>query len=159
MVLGFGGGGCGTEHQLVSLVQQAGWRASPKGGQQGRCQEGWLLQALSDVVPQRVLYLRRLAHAYYDQLAILQAHEDVALLLGDWDTAYGYTHGHGLHAQRQAAQRQELSTGKEPKTVTWLTVKIFSTQIGGCDCDCKNTTLVKAMKYCENYKQLYITWH
>lgn len=114
MVLGFGGGGYGAEHQLVSLVQQVGWRVSPKRGQQRRCHEWRHLQALSDVVPQRVLYLRRLAHAYNDQFAILQAHQDVALLLGDRDTAYGDTHGHGLHAQRQAAQRQEFSTVKVP---------------------------------------------
>lgn len=99
MALGFGGGGCGAEHQLVSLVQQTGRRASPKGGQQGRRHERRHLQALSDVIPQRVLYLRRLSHAYNDQLAILQAHQDVALLFGDRNTAYGHTHGHGLHAQ------------------------------------------------------------
>lgn len=107
-LLGFVGAGGGAEHQLVALVQQAGWRASSKRGQQGGGHERRSLQALSDVVPQRVLYLRRLAHAYDDQLAVLQAHQDVALLLGDRDATHRHPHGHGLRTQRQTAQEKQL---------------------------------------------------
>lgn len=96
------GAGRGAEHQLVALVQQAGGRAGPQRRQQGGGHERRALQALSDVVPQRVLYLRRLAHAHDDQLAVVQAHQRVALLLGDRDAAHRQPHGHGLHAQRQA---------------------------------------------------------
>ncbi|TNN55678.1 hypothetical protein EYF80_034113 [Liparis tanakae] len=101
--MGLVGARSGAEHQLVALVQQAVWRAGPERRQQRRGQERRPLQALSDVAPQRALYLRRLAHAHDDQLAVLQAHQDVALLLGDGDAAHRHPHGHGLAAQRQAA--------------------------------------------------------
>lgn len=97
------GAGSVAEHQLVPLVEQSGRRAGSERGQQRGSHERRRLQALSDVVPQRVLYLRRLPHAHDDQLPVLQAHQHVALLLGDGDAAHGDAHGHGLCAQRQAA--------------------------------------------------------
>lgn len=103
-VLRFLRAGGGAEQQLVPLVEQACRRASSERGQQRGRHERRALQALSDVVPQRALYLCRPAHAHDDQLAVLQAHQDVALLLGDGDTADRDPHGHGLGAQRQAAE-------------------------------------------------------
>lgn len=119
--------GGGAEHQLVPLVEQPRWRASSERRQQRRGHERRALQALSDVVPQRVLYLRRLAHAYDDQLAVIQAHQDVALLLGDGDAADGKPHGHGLRAERQAAQqkRPRLAQLAKNNQIT-ETEKIFS---------------------------------
>lgn len=105
---GFMGAGSGAEHQLVALVQQAGRRASSERGQKRGGHERRSLQALSDVVPQRALYLRRLAHAHDDQLAVLQAHQDVALLFSDGDAAHRHPHGHGLRAQRQTAKQSHL---------------------------------------------------
>lgn len=79
----FVGTGGGAKDQLITLVQQPCWRASSERCQQRGGHERRSLQALSDVVSQRVLYLSRLPHTNNDQLPVLKAHQDVALLFGD----------------------------------------------------------------------------
>lgn len=102
-----------AESVLVSEIQQACGRSNPQ-----RVHEGRALHPLSDVVPEGVFYLRWLADAHYDQLAVIKSHQHVRLFLSHRHTPDGHAHRHRRHAKSQAVmatRREGAMLGKNYK--------------------------------------------
>ncbi len=76
-----------------------------------RVHERRALHPLGDVVPEGVFYLGGFPDAHHDQLAVIESHQNVRLLLGHRHAPDGHPHSHRWHAQSQAAMDNQERGG------------------------------------------------
>lgn len=95
-----------AERVLVSEMQQACGRSHTQ-----RVHERRALHPLGDVVPEGVFYLGGFPDAHHDQLAVIESHQNVRLLLGHRHAPDGHPHSHRRHAQGQAAMDNQERGG------------------------------------------------